>query len=42
MEKKIVAVGKELGVHIMTDQELWDFTQAAEAEYKKKQKHGGN
>ena len=38
-EEKIVAVAKELGVHIMTDQELLEFTQAAEAEYKKNQKH---
>lgn len=36
-EKKIFAIADKLGVKIMTDQELLEFTQVAEAEYKKKQ-----
>ncbi|MFH1193088.1 MAG: hypothetical protein V1656_02100, partial [Candidatus Jorgensenbacteria bacterium] len=35
-EKKIFALAEELSVKIMTNQELLEFTQAAEAEYKKK------
>ena len=38
MEKKIAIVAKELGVYIMTDQELLEFTQAAEVEYKNKKR----
>ncbi len=34
-ERKISAVAEELGIKTMTDQELSEFTQAAEAEYKK-------
>lgn len=37
-EKKIFSVAKELGVKIMSDQELRSFTQRAEADYKKKKK----
>ena len=36
--KKIFAVAKELGVEVMTNQELLKFTKAAEADYKKKKK----
>lgn len=35
-ESTIFKVAEEFGVHIMSDQELLEFTQAAEAEYKKK------
>ncbi len=41
-EKKIFAIADELGVKIMTDQELLEFTQAAEAEYKNKQQNGNS
>jgi predicted adenylyl cyclase CyaB len=41
-EKKIFALAEELGVKIMTNQELLEFTQVAEAEYKKKQQNGNS
>jgi adenylate cyclase class IV len=41
-EKKIFALAEELGVKIMTDQELLEFTQVAEREYKNKQQNGNN
>lgn len=41
-EKRIAAVAEELGIHIMTDKELLEFTQAAELEYKKKKQHGSD
>jgi adenylate cyclase class IV len=41
-EKKIALIAEELGVRIMTDEELLVFTQAAEAEYKIKQKNGNS
>ncbi len=41
-EKKIFALAGELGIKIMTDKELLEFTQAAEKEYKKKQQNGNN
>lgn len=41
-EKKIFALAEELGIKIMTDQELLEFTQVAEAEYKKKQQYGNS
>lgn len=41
-EKRIAAVAEELGIHIMTDKELLEFTQAAELEYKNKKQHGSD
>ena len=36
-EEKINAIASELGVHIMTDEELKEFTAKAEADYKQKE-----
>lgn len=36
-EKKIITVAEELGIKIMSDQELRKFTENAEADYKKRQ-----
>jgi len=41
-EQKIFEVAKELGISIMSDEELKEFTQKAEKEYKQKQKNGNN
>ncbi len=41
-EKKIFSVAKELGVKLMTDEELKEFTEKAEADYKKNQNHGSS
>ncbi len=37
-KEKLYAVAKELDVHIMTDEELAEFTYKAEKDYRKKQK----
>ncbi|OIP76883.1 hypothetical protein COW09_01890 [bacterium (Candidatus Moisslbacteria) CG12_big_fil_rev_8_21_14_0_65_36_11] len=39
-ESKIFAVTKDLGIKIMTDEELKEFTEKAEADYKKDKKNG--
>lgn len=41
-EKKMFAVAEELGVIIMTDAELKEFTEKAEADYKDQQKNGSS
>ncbi len=41
-EKKIFAVAKELGVIIMSNKELKEFTKKAEADYKKIKRNGNN
>jgi len=42
IEKKIAAVADELRVSLMTNRELLEFTQTAEAEYKNKKKYGSD